>query len=92
MSVKICCDFCDRPLDIETVDTDYGPVEYSRSYSCEMKDLKIQKLFPQLCKSCTENIDQIMVFAKDEWLKQVDISVKNSRINDARRELLGTKG
>lgn len=84
MSVKICCDFCDKPLVIDEEKLIF------KTYTT--KELNTKKMFPNLCENCASKIDQVLVFAKDEWLKQIDISDRNSKINAARRELLGTKG
>lgn len=90
MSVRLCCDFCNRILPTEMEDTCFGPLPCPKNNFT--KELNTRKLFPSLCKECADKIDLIVLLAKDEWLKQIDISVKNSRINAARKELLGTKG
>lgn len=87
MSIKFCCDFCDKPLPETGV---YDAIPYVKFY--KTKELNTTKIFPNLCENCASKIDQVLVFAKDEWLKQIDISDRNSKINAARRELLGTKG
>lgn len=90
MAVKVCCDFCNRPLPKDLEDTCFGPLPCTKnSYT---KELNTRKLFPCLCKDCADKIDLVVLLAKDEWLKQIDISVKNGRINAARKELLGTRG
>ena len=86
MSVRVVCDVCERPIPIEARwPEDFLQNGYTR-------DVNTRKLFPHLCKSCASKIDEAVSLAKDEWLKQIDISDRNSRINAARRELLGTKG
>lgn len=90
MSVLICCDFCNRPIPIGTTETFHGAMEYLKnSYT---REVNTRKLFPHLCESCATKIDQLVVLAKDEWLKQIDISAKNSRLNAARRLVLNSKG
>ena len=92
MSIKFCCDFCDKPLeivDVDVVDRVEG-FDYAKYYVT--KELNTTKIFPILCENCAMKLDKLLVFAKDEWLKQIDISDRNSKINAARRELLGSKG
>lgn len=93
MSVELCCDFCGRPLPkimLEIQGAGFGGSAHANIYFT--KELNTKRLFPHLCENCASKIDQVLVFAKDEWLKQIDISDRNSKINAARRELLGTKG
>lgn len=95
MSLDICfyCDFCGMPLTkmmLKDPEGRYGETPCSNIYFT--KELNTKRLFPHLCENCATKIDRVLVFAKDEWLKQIDISDRNSKINAARRELLGTKG
>lgn len=76
MCVRICCDFCDSAI-------------YRRGVT---HTVNICSLFPYLCESCAEKIDRVVDLAKDQWLKQIDILDRNSKINEARKGLLGTKG
>lgn len=82
MSVKVCCDFCDKPLK-------YIDGRFVLYYT---KELNTRKLLPHLCEKCAKGLDQMVSLAKDEWLKQIDISVRNGMINEERREKLGTNG
>lgn len=90
MSVRICCDFCETPLKIEMVDTEYGPVEALKT--ARTKNVNTRRLFNHLCEDCAFKLDEVVRLAKDEWVKQIDISSRNAAINSARREALGTKG
>ena len=90
MSVRICCDFCEKPLKIETVDTEYGPVEALKT--ARTKNVNTRMIFHNLCEDCAFKLDEVVRIAKDEWVKQIDISSRNAAINSARREALGTKG
>ena len=87
MSIKICCDFCDKPLEIveEADGLDY--IEYYYT-----KELNTRKIFPNLCESCATKLDEALKYAKGEWIKQLNISSRNAGINKDRREKLGTKG
>lgn len=86
MAVKIVCDFCDRPLKTEIVDG----VEVIKHY--HTKECDTRALFPHLCEDCAAKIDSAVAKFKDDTLEQIDISIRNNRINAARRELLGTRG
>lgn len=88
--IVCCCDFCNRPLSWELVETGFGPEEVVKHFHTH--EVNTRKLFPILCESCATKIDQVVVLAKDEWLKQIDISARNSRLNAARRLVLNSKG
>lgn len=86
MSVKTCCDFCDKPLRIDVVDGLYF-TKFARS-----KNPIIRKSYRILCEDCAEKLDQVVDLARETWLKEIDISYRNQAVNRARRELLGTDG
>lgn len=90
MALKVCCDFCARALTVETVDTDYGPVEVPKGF--RTKNVNTRRLYRHLCEDCAFKLDEVVRIAKEEWVKQIDISSRNAAINSARREALGTKG
>lgn len=87
MSIKICCDFCDKPLEIveEADGLDYIEYHYT-------KELNTTKIFPNLCENCASKLDDVLKYARGEWIKQLNISSRNAEINKDRREKLGTKG
>ena len=86
MSVKVCCDWCNNPLDINLNCATDAIILY------RTKNVNTRHIFPHLCKDCAFKIDEVVRLAKDEWIKQIDISSRNAAINSARREALGTKG
>lgn len=88
--IAYVCDFCEKPLHIGTLYTDHGAEDHVDNY--RTLELDTRKAFPHLCRDCANKLDGVLSFAKVEWLKQIDISDRNSRINAARKELLGTKG
>ena len=90
MAIKVCCDFCDRALAIETVETEYGPVGALKA--SRTKNVDTRRLYRHLCDDCAVKLDEVVRLAKEEWIKQIDISSRNAAINSARREALGTKG
>lgn len=53
MAVKIVCDFCDRPLEFD--------ISHKNYIIYHTKRLNTRKLFPHLCKSCTEKLDDILL-------------------------------
>ena len=80
MSIKICCDFCDRSLEFE----DGRYVFYTA------KSPIIRKRYTYLCKSCVDKLNDI--FDEEISLTMIEVRRKFVEINKARRELLGTKG
>lgn len=90
MSIKVCCDFCDKPLPEDAENPDFS--SYHVYKFGRVREVNVRLAFPHLCESCAEKIDHVVTLAKDEWLKQIDILDRNSKINEARKGLLGTKG
>jgi hypothetical protein len=87
---RVCCDFCGRALKIMTIDTENGPVEALEAF--RTKNVNTRRLYHHLCEHCATGLDEVVRLAKEEWIKQIDISSRNAAINSARREALGTKG
>ena len=93
MSVELCCDFCGRPLPkimVEIQGAGFGGSAHANIYFT--KELNTKRLFPHLCENCAMKLDDALKYARGEWIKQLNISSKNSEINKERREKLGTKG
>ena len=86
MAIKACCDFCERPLS----SGDYNGKEYA--YFERAKDPSVRKMFPMLCEKCTKNLDMVITKVRENWVKEIDISSRNSLINSARRAATGSKG
>lgn len=84
MAVKIVCDFCNRPLEF---DTERGSYVMYRT-----KRLNTRNLLPHLCKSCAEKLDDILLMANATWMSQAEIALEAAKVNQERREKLGTKG
>ena len=84
MAVKFICDFCNRPLEIDV--SRGGYVMY------HTKRLNTRKLFPHLCKSCAKKLDDIFLMANTTWMSQAEIALEATKVNQERREKLGTKG
>lgn len=80
MAVKIVCDFCDKPLEFDG----------ERFTIYKTRRVNTLALFPHLCKSCADKLDDI--FASLEMVKQRERIEKMKEVNQARRERLGTNG
>ena len=93
MSVELCCDFCGRPLPkimVETKGAGFGGSAHANIYFT--KELNTKRLFPHLCENCASKLDDVLKYARGEWIKQLNIFSRNAEINKDRREKLGTKG
>ena len=93
MSIELCCDFCGRPLPkimVETKGAGFGGSAHANIYFT--KELNTKRLFPHLCENCASKLDDVLKYARGEWIKQLNISSRNAEINKDRREKLGTKG
>ena len=93
MSVELCCDFCGRPLPkimVEIQGAGFGGSAHANIYFT--KELNTAKIFPNLCENCAMKLDDVLKYARGEWIKQLNISSRNAEINKDRREKLGTKG
>lgn len=80
MAVKVVCDFCERPLEIE-------------ADSCVFYSAKspiVRKRYKYLCKSCAGKLNDI--FDEEILSKTIDVRRKMIELNKMRREKLGTKG
>lgn len=61
MSVKIRCDFCDKPLVIDEEKLIF------KTYTT--KELNTKKMFPNLCENCAMKLDDALRYARGEWAK-----------------------
>ena len=80
MAVKVVCDFCGMPLEIE----DDRYVFYSA------KSPIVRKRYKCLCKPCADKLNDI--FDEEIMNKAIDVRRKMIELNKMRRERLGTKG
>ena len=87
MSIKFCCDFCDKPLPEIGLYDEIPCIKF-----CRTKELNTTKIFPNLCENCATKLDEALKYARGEWIKQLNISSRNAEINKERREKLGTEG
>ena len=80
MAVKVVCDFCERPLEIED----------DRYVFYHAKDPIVRKHYKCLCRSCADKLNDI--FGEEILSKTIDVRRKMIELNKVRREKLGTKG
>ena len=80
MAVKVVCDFCERPLEIEA----------DRYVFYCAKSPIVRKRYKYLCKSCADKLNDI--FDEEILSKTIDVRHKMIELNKMRREKLGTKG
>ena len=80
MAVKVVCDFCDMPLEIED----------DRYVFYRAKSPIVRKRYKCLCKSCVDKLNDI--FDEEIMSKAIDVRRKMIELNKMRREKLGTKG
>ena len=80
MAVKIVCDFCNRPLEIEAA---------SCVFYCAKRPI-VRKRYKCLCRSCADKLNDI--FDEEILSKTIDVRHKMIELNKMRREKLGTKG
>lgn len=86
MSVKVCCDFCNQPLDYEIKDGKKRFIFYNT------KELNTRDLLPCLCERCADGLDDIIRLSRTRLMAQGEIVQRVTELNKARRERLGTKG
>ena len=86
MPLTYVCDFCERPLEIETVS---GTDAY-QFYTT--KEWNMKSLYPCLCKSCAEKLDAAIKKVTDEAVLRSLIAARNNRLNAERKKTLRTKG
>ena len=55
MSVKMVCDFCDKPLELED----------GRHVIYHTKQLNTRKIFKHLCKNCADKLDMVIKLTED---------------------------
>ena len=80
MAVKVVCDFCERPLEIEA----------DRYAFYRAKSPIVRKRYKYLCRSCADKLNDI--FDEEILSKTIDVRRKMIELNKIRREKLGTKG
>ncbi len=91
MSVRFCCDFCDRPLPIKTrgIEGENKKITAELTYP---KEVDLKDIFPHLCESCAKKIDAIIVLSRKGMYKKADLIRRQMELNKERREKLGTRG
>ena len=90
MSVRVCCDWCERQLPV----TVSGEGE-NKKITAELRwprEINVREYFPHLCESCARKIDKLVQLNRDSYFGAMSVADRYSKINEARRERLGTKG
>lgn len=82
MAMKMVCDFCDKPLDLED----------GRYVIYHTKQLNTRKIFKHLCKNCADKLDTVIEHVEVTTRERCQDFGHWKKINKARREQLGTKG
>ena len=86
MALGFMCDFCERPLEIESINgTDAHVTNVTKEWNTK-------SLYPCLCKSCAGKLDAAIKKVKDEAVLSNLIAVRNRKLNNERKLKLGTKG
>ena len=91
MAVRFCCDWCDKQLPIKVE----GSEGKNKKITAELtypREINIQEYFPHLCQSCARKIDIVVGLSQERGYRKADILERYARVNEERRERLGTKG
>lgn len=81
MSVKVVCDFCDKPLEFED----------GRFILYHTKLINTRSVLPHLCKGCAEKLDDIF-WKCVNYQTNGDLVIKRALLNYERRQKWQTKG
>ena len=87
---RVLCDVCSKELQLEDVDTPFGPVKVVKTY--KTKEWNTKQILPHLCETCAMKIDNVLLKAKNDTLEAQRISQRNAKLNAARRKQFNTKG
>ena len=79
----VFCDVCEKPLPIE----EDGTV---RLHVTKEWDTRI--LFPHMCESCAKKIDESLFRVKEGITPKRELLMRQSKINEERRQKLNSKG
>ena len=83
IKTQVYCDFCEKPIP----EDDYSIIRLSRT-----KFRAVHALFPYLCESCAEKLDNVLKIHEEALRKQSELAAKFAKANKDRRERLGTEG
>ena len=76
MAVKVVCDFCDRPLELED----------GRYVIYRTKQIDTRDLLPHLWKTCAEKLDDILLESKTRWMSRGEIAERVAKLNQERKD------
>jgi hypothetical protein len=80
--VYVACDICKQPLEVEDDFVKRGST----------KEWDTRDLFHDLCPSCAANIDRALFKMKTGITTQQAVMANNKKLNNERKEKLGTNG
>lgn len=90
IKTQVFCDFCEKPIPEMTMVLDGNEVPCVDL--AITKEWDTRSLFPHLCKSCADKIDNALLKMKTGMTHKKELAVKYAKINAERKERLGTKG
>ena len=83
IKMQVLCDFCNQVIP----EDENGNVKLHRT---KVWDTRL--IFPHLCERCALKIDNSLLEFKAEVVHERELAYRNKKLNDERREKLGTKG
>lgn len=91
MSVRYCCDWCDKQLPV----TITGEGTENKKITAELhfpRKVNVRKFFPHLCESCARKIDIVIGLSQERAIMDGSVGSVYAELNEERRRKLGTKG
>ena len=80
--IAVNCDFCNKPLELED----------GRYILYRTKKINTRKIYPYLCKDCAKRLDDFFEVCESRKGTRIEIIERYHKLNQERREKLGTKG
>lgn len=88
---QLVCDFCGKPFRNHKRCYDNSK-EVTVMGLARTKEWNTKELFPHLCQSCANKLDLALAACKNGMTVQALLTEQYRKINDARREELGSNG
>lgn len=88
---QVLCDFCGKPFRHNKRCHD-NTKEVTVTGFARTKEWDTKELFPHLCEGCAGKLDLALAACKNGMTTQTLLAEHYRKINDARREKLGTDG
>ena len=90
--LKLCCDWCGRPIDTVTDIIEETGEEYTHLDCGHPKSKEARLMYRVVCTTCADNIDKLLNEVENRAIDRERILERNRQLNEARRIKLGTKG